>query len=96
MEDPQQRQQEMRIVKDPLPDHASGFKEIPINALEVDEPPSHPRYHSGKVEIMRRFFESLIAGEEGDRTSSKLSKEVAPPPKKEKSRRSISPQVMTV
>ena len=25
----------MRIFKDPLPDHASGSKEIPINALNL-------------------------------------------------------------
>lgn len=86
---PQGSNANMRIFKDPLPDHASGSKGIPINALEVDEPPSHPRYHSGKVEIMRRVdVIELLAGEEGDRTSSKLSKEVAPPPKKDKSRRS--------
>ena len=48
----------MRIFKDPLPDHASGSKGIPINALEVDEPPSHPRYHSGDHEKVLRIASS--------------------------------------
>ena len=55
---PQGSNANMRIFKDPLPDHASGSKGIPINALEVDEPPSHPRYHSGDHEKVLRIASS--------------------------------------
>lgn len=79
----------MRIFKDPLPDHASGSKEIPINALEVDEPPSHPRYHSGDHDKVLRIASSRTICNRYQKRSLCFYF----PPKKEKSRRSIEQQL---